>query len=109
MSTKVEILPFLQREKRLNPFERYLSVWVALCIVVGMMIGKLLPNLTDSLRRMELGAGSEINIPIAVPFWWEGMISFRLDQIRFTLNLIISSVPHASTTSSTLAIEIQWG
>ncbi len=33
--------------KRLNVFERYLSVWVALCMVAGVALGKLLPGFTD--------------------------------------------------------------
>jgi len=56
-------------DRRLNVFERYLSLWVALCMIVGIAIGKLLPGGIDSLRRMEFGGGSQINIPIAVLIW----------------------------------------
>jgi ACR3 family arsenite transporter len=55
--------------RRLNVFERYLTLWVALCMAVGIALGKLLPGLTDALRRMEFGGGSQINIPIAVLIW----------------------------------------
>jgi arsenite transporter len=55
--------------KRLNYFERYLSLWVGLCMLVGVVIGKALPEMIDQLRRMEFGAGSQINIPIAVLIW----------------------------------------
>ena len=55
--------------KRLNLFERYLSAWVGLCMLVGVLIGKALPDAIDGLRRMEFGAGSQINIPIAVLIW----------------------------------------
>jgi len=55
--------------KRLNPFERYLSVWVAACMVAGVLLGRALPDVTVALRRMEFGAGSQINIPIAVLIW----------------------------------------
>ena len=55
--------------KRLNPFERYLSLWVGLCMVAGVAIGKLAPVLMDGLRRFEFGEGSQINIPIAVLIW----------------------------------------
>jgi len=53
-------------EKRLTCFERYLSLWVAACMLVGVLTGKLLPGLVDALRRFEFGAGSQINVPIAV-------------------------------------------
>ena len=55
--------------KRLNYFERYLSLWVGLCMLVGVLVGKALPTLIDQLRRIEFGAGSQINIPIAVLIW----------------------------------------
>jgi len=55
--------------RRLNVFDRYLTVWVAVCMVVGIAIGKLLPNLTDSLRSMEFGPDSHINVPIALLIW----------------------------------------
>ena len=55
--------------KRLNYFERYLTAWVGLCMLFGVLVGKVIPTLTDQLRRMEFGAGSQINIPIAVLIW----------------------------------------
>ena len=55
--------------KRLNYFERYLSLWVGLCMLVGVVMGKALPGTIDQLRRMEFGAGSQINIPIAALIW----------------------------------------
>lgn len=55
--------------KRLNLFERYLSLWVGLCMVAGIALGKLLPGLVDGLRRMEFGESSQINVPIAVLIW----------------------------------------
>ncbi len=55
--------------KRLNLFERYLSLWVGACMVVGVLIGRTLPEMADKLRRMEFGSGSQINIPIAVLIW----------------------------------------
>src|SRR4051794_35194428 len=55
--------------KRLNLFERYLSVWVGLCMAAGVIAGKTLPEAIDGLRRWEFGAGSQINIPIAVLIW----------------------------------------
>lgn len=58
-----------QTPKRLNFFERYLSPWVLVCMVVGVAFGKLLPNVTASLSKLEFGQGSQVNIPIAVLIW----------------------------------------
>jgi ACR3 family arsenite transporter len=55
--------------KRLNIFERFLSLWVGACMIVGVIIGKLMPASIDDLRRMEFGSDSQINIPIAVLIW----------------------------------------
>jgi arsenite transporter len=55
--------------KRLNVFERYLSLWVGLCMVVGVVLGLTAPRLMQGLRRLEFGAGSQINLPIAILIW----------------------------------------
>ncbi len=56
-------------KKRLNIFERYLTLWVAVCMIVGVLVGRTLPDLTNRLREMEFAGGSQINIPIAVLIW----------------------------------------
>jgi ACR3 family arsenite transporter len=53
----------------MNVFERYLSLWVALCMVLGVTLGRLLPGAVGALRGLEFGQGSQINIPIAVLIW----------------------------------------
>lgn len=50
-------------------FDKYLTVWVAICMAVGVGLGKLVPGMVSSLRGMEFGTGSQINIPIAVLIW----------------------------------------
>ncbi len=54
---------------RLAFFERYLSLWVALCMAAGLALGRLLPSLVENLRGWEFGRGSQINVPIAVLIW----------------------------------------
>jgi ACR3 family arsenite transporter len=55
--------------KRLNVFERYLTLWVAACMVAGVLLGKLLPGFAGVVRDLEFGEGSRINMPIAVLIW----------------------------------------
>jgi ACR3 family arsenite transporter len=50
----------------LGTFERYLTVWVALCIVAGIVLGRLLPSPFHALGRMTV---AEVNIPVAVLIW----------------------------------------
>ncbi len=56
-------------KKKLNFFDKYLTVWVAICMAVGVGLGKILPETVASLRGLEFGEGSQINIPIAVLIW----------------------------------------
>src|SRR5574341_1325228 len=55
--------------KRLNPFERYLTIWVGLCMVAGILLGRWALGLVHILREWEFGQGSHINAPIAVLIW----------------------------------------
>jgi arsenite transporter len=54
---------------RLAFFERYLSLWVVLCMAAGLALGKFLPSTVESLRGLEFGRGSQINLPIAILMW----------------------------------------
>ena len=47
-------------------FERYLSIWVALCIVAGIVLGQVVPGVFESLGSMEL---ARVNLPVAVLIW----------------------------------------
>lgn len=47
-------------------FERYLTVWVGLCMVVGVMVGNYLPWIPDFLGKFEY---ANVSIPIAVLIW----------------------------------------
>lgn len=59
----------MTQTKRLAFFERYLTVWVLVCMGVGLAFGKLLPDLTGSLSKWEFGQGSQVNVPIGVLLW----------------------------------------
>ena len=47
-------------------FERYLSLWVALCIVAGILLGRFLPYVFESLGSLEV---ARVNLPVAVLIW----------------------------------------
>ena len=47
-------------------FDRYLTIWVALCIIIGVAIGKLLPIVPETLGKFEY---ANVSIPIAVLIW----------------------------------------
>jgi arsenite transporter len=47
-------------------FERWLSLWVLLCIAAGVFLGQLLPGLFHALGRLEL---AQVNLPVGVLIW----------------------------------------
>ncbi len=47
-------------------FERYLTVWVALCIVAGVALGHLLPGVFQTVGRLEI---AKVNLPVAALIW----------------------------------------
>lgn len=59
-------------------FERYLSVWVALCIVAGVVLGNLMPGVFQAIAAIEYG---QINLVVALLIWL--MIYPMMVQIDF--------------------------
>ncbi|HST76762.1 MAG TPA: arsenical-resistance protein, partial [Acetobacteraceae bacterium] len=47
-------------------FERYLTFWVALCIVVGIVLGKAVPGVFHVLGEATV---AQVNLPVAVLVW----------------------------------------
>ncbi|SPA22066.1 Arsenite resistance protein [Cupriavidus taiwanensis] len=47
-------------------FERYLTVWVALCIVAGIALGQMLPGIFQAIGRMEY---AQVNLPVGLLIW----------------------------------------
>lgn len=78
--------------KRLNVFERYLTVWVGLCMVAGLALGKWAPFVISSLRSMEIGRGSQVNFPIAVLIWL--MIVPMMMKVDFASIRRVGERPH---------------
>lgn len=68
MSSTAQAPPRTER-KRLNVFERFLTVWVGVCMIAGLALGKWAPSMVQSLRSLEFGRGSQVNVPIAVLIW----------------------------------------
>ncbi|GKT07785.1 ACR3 family arsenite efflux transporter [Desulforhabdus sp. TSK] len=59
-------------DKQLNVFEKYLTLWVALCIVGGILLGKLAPELANRLDRMAIYVDEApvVSIPIAIALFF---------------------------------------
>ncbi len=47
-------------------FERYLTVWVFLCIIAGIALGQMLPGVFKAVGRMEI---AQVNLPVGLLIW----------------------------------------
>lgn len=63
----------------MNLFERYLTVWVGLSIIIGVLIGQFLPDVFQSIAGLEI---AKVNIPVGVLVWV--MIISMLLKIDFS-------------------------
>lgn len=55
-----------KKNEGINFFQRYLTIWVFICMLIGVLIGKFLPMIPDTLGKLEI---SGISIPIAILIW----------------------------------------
>ncbi len=62
----------VSEEKKLNIFERYLTLWVALCIIGGIVLGKLAPGVAQRLDDMAIfvNGAPVVSIPIAIALFF---------------------------------------
>lgn len=57
----------MSKEKSaISVFQRYLTVWVIMCMAIGILIGKFLPQIPDFLNRFEY---AKVSIPMAILIW----------------------------------------
>ena len=57
----------MSKEKSaISVFQRYLTVWVIMCMAIGVLIGKFLPQIPDFLNRFEY---AKVSIPMAILIW----------------------------------------
>lgn len=81
-------------------FERYLSIWVVLCIVAGIALGKTMPGVAQFVGSLEV---AQINIPVGLLIWV--MIIPMLMKIDFST---ISQVRHQKAGIG-ITLLINWG
>ena len=50
----------------MNTFERYLSLWVFICIIAGLAFGQAMPGVFQAIGRMEI---AQVNLPVGLLIW----------------------------------------
>ena len=66
MSAQCEVVVKAAAGAPMNLFERYLTLWVFLCIIAGITLGQALPKLSQVLGRLEV---ARVNIPVGLLIW----------------------------------------
>jgi arsenite transporter len=66
MSAQCEIIARRAAGAPMSLFERWLTLWVALCIAAGVLLGQILPEPFQALGRMEV---AKVNIPVGLLIW----------------------------------------
>ncbi len=85
----------MSEKKGLSFFEKYLTVWVLMCIIAGILIGKFLPGIPAFLSKLEY---AHVSIPVAILIWL--MIYPMMLKIDFT------SILHSVKQPKGLAITV---
>jgi hypothetical protein len=66
LSAQCETTAKLASGAPMSVFERYLTVWVFLCIVAGIALGQVLPGVFQAIGRMEV---AKVNLPVGLLIW----------------------------------------
>ena len=66
MSVQCEVTAKIAAHAPMSVFERYLTVWVFLCIVAGITLGQLLPGFFQAIGKMEV---AQVNLPVGLLIW----------------------------------------
>ncbi len=66
MTAPCEVAARAAAGARLGVFERWLTLWVALCIVAGIALGHLFPGVFQGIGALEL---AQVNLPVAALIW----------------------------------------
>lgn len=56
----------MEKKQGIGFFEKYLAIWVALCIIIGIAVGQWLPAIPQTLSKFEY---ANVSIPVAILIW----------------------------------------
>lgn len=66
MSAQCEMVMKQAAGAPMSGFERYLTIWVFLCIMTGIVCGQLLPGFFHAIGHMEV---AQVNLPVGLLIW----------------------------------------
>jgi len=89
-----------EKSRGLGLWEKYLTLWVFLCIVAGIVLGRLFPGISVTLSGLEV---ANVSLPIAICLFW--MIYPIMVQIDFRRVVVASKTPKPIVTT----LIVNWG
>ena len=66
MSVQCEITAKASANPPMSVFERYLTLWVFLCIIAGVLLGQMMPGVFQAVGHMEI---AQVNLPVGLLIW----------------------------------------
>ena len=66
MSVQCEVTAKAAAHAPISVFERYLTLWVFLCIIAGVLLGQMLPGVFQAVGHMEI---AQVNLPVGLLIW----------------------------------------
>ena len=72
----------MTEEKTLSTFEKYLAVWVALCMIIGLVLSQTFPGLSQTLNSWQIRG---ISVPIGICLFlmmYPALLNLQLEELR---------------------------
>ena len=72
----------MTEEKILGTFEKYLAVWVAVCMIIGLVLSQTIPGLSQALNNWQIRG---ISIPIGICLFlmmYPALLNLQLEELR---------------------------
>ena len=71
-----------EKEKKLGVFEKFLPIWIALCIVFGILLSQVVPGISEAINALQMGG---ISIPIGVCLFlmmYPAMLNLQASELK---------------------------
>ena len=69
----------MEKKQGIGFFEKYLTIWVVLCIIIGIAVGQWLPAVPQTLSKYEY---ANVSIPVAFLIWLMIYLEYLMDLIH---------------------------
>lgn len=101
MSAGAQAIAAKPRQAPMSGFERYLTLWVALCIVAGVALGQGLPDVFQAIGRMEV---AQVNLPVGLLIWVADPAKSAITNVVLRRDVLLAQRPLCSVGRRRFAV-----